>query len=32
MAELIETIKRLSDDAVAAHLEHHLFNTPRTID
>jgi hypothetical protein len=32
MAELIKAIKRLSDDSVAAHLEHHLLNTLRTID
>jgi DNA-binding GntR family transcriptional regulator len=32
MAELIKAIKRLSDDAVAAYLEHHLLHTLRTID
>ena len=32
MAELIEAIKRLSDDSLAANLEHRLLHTPRTID
>jgi len=32
MAELIEAIKRLSNDSIAAHLEHLLLHTPRTID
>ena len=32
MAELIELVKRLSDDSVAASLKHQLLHTPRTID
>jgi hypothetical protein len=32
MAELIEAIKRLSNDSIAADLEHRLLHTPRTID
>ena len=32
MAELIELIKRLSNNSIAAHLEHRLLYPPRTID